>query len=241
MLPSESSQSPGSKNYNMAQSCSQLLLLCSLLQRLSIAHAFSTLTHRKKVHHLTAADLNEFEETSNRSIGEVVSNLHGGKYQFQDSHLAGATRLGQEFADSLYASDGIVEENDDDEMPKWAIRMMDPLLQMDKPVSGTLFFGNGNIKHTITIKNDERSWEKFYAFVHPLKQEQQGIKCPFEMHPTIGTLAPRGGASNACDANTPYSDSTAISVKIIDDNSAGEYLLVVGTEAEVMRYVLKAH
>jgi hypothetical protein len=204
-------------------------------------HAFSTLTHRKKVHHLTAADLNEFEETSNRSIGEVVSNLHGGKYQFQDSHLAGATRLGQEFADSLYASDGIVEENDDDEMPKWAIRMMDPLLQMDKPVSGTLFFGNDNIKHTITIKNDERSWEKFYAFVHPLKQEQQGIKCPFEMHPTIGTLAPRGGASNACDANTPYSDSTAISVKIIDDNSAGEYLLVVGTEAEVMRYVLKAH
>jgi hypothetical protein len=187
-----------------------------------------------------ATALNEFEDASKRSIGEVVSNLHGGKYQFQDSYLAGATRLGQEFADSLYASDEIVEEYEDEEMPKWAMRMMDPLLHIDKPLTGTLLFNADNSEHIITIKNDERSWEKFFAFVLPSNQVQQDIKCPFEMHPTTGTLAPRGGASNACDASAPYSDSANISVKIVDGGSTGDYLLVVGTETEVMRYILKA-
>ena len=33
---------------------------------------------------------------------------------------------------------------------------------------------------------------------------------PLVVRPRSGSLAPRGGASNACDASNPYSDSATI-------------------------------
>ena len=43
--------------------------------------------------------------TSTTSIGSVVQNLHEGKYQFSDTqYLAGSSLVGQQFAESLYAS-----------------------------------------------------------------------------------------------------------------------------------------
>ena len=59
--------------------------------------------------YLTASP-NEYDGISNRSIGDVVNNLHGGKYQFQESYVAGSSKIGREFAESLYASDEYVEE-----------------------------------------------------------------------------------------------------------------------------------
>ena len=186
--------------------------------------------------YLTASP-NEYDGRSNRSIGDVVNNLHGGKYQFQESYVAGSSKIGREFAESLYASDEYVEEERDDEMPQWALRMMDTSTHLDKPITGTLTFECEH-DHTITIKNDERSWEKFYAFV--LKPNQDEItSCPYKVQPNTGTLAPRGGASNACDANAPYSDNANINIKYTSSTSADDFMLVVGTEAEVWRYLLK--
>jgi hypothetical protein len=56
-----------------------------------------------------------------------------------------------------------------------------------------------------------------------------------------GHLAPRGGASNACDASKPYLDSADIRIEFVGDPQAAvdeELLLVVGTEAEVWRWQL---
>ena len=68
----------------------------------------------------------------------------------------------------------------------------------------------------------------------------------FKVSPTTGTLAPRGGASNICDETKPYLDSALVSIvwdlgKILanGNNVENEWLLVVGTEAEVWRYRLK--
>ena len=174
-----------------------------------------------------------------------MNNLHGGKYQFQDSYLAGSTRIGQEFADSLYASgDSDTADDDEEEIPKWALHLMDPLSHKDKPFKDTLYLSQKRLEQEIKITNDERSWEKYYASIFSLNQVvgmEGGSYCPFEILPQSGTLAPRGGASNACDANAPYSDSALIVVKWIEAEccDVDAFFLVLGTEAEVWRYLLK--
>ena len=107
----------------------------------------------------------------------------------------------------------------------------------------TLIFDEQRTSHSITIKNDERSWEKYYAYI--LSTSSSHIDdCPFRIiSQTTGVLAPRGGASNLCDESTPYLDNTIISIEWIGSSGdssivANEWLLVVGTEAEVWRYRL---
>jgi hypothetical protein len=190
---------------------------------------------------------NQSKDEENRRIGDVVQNLHGGKYQFSDTqYLAGNSLIGQEFAESLYSSGGTDESSvneEDDELPKWALRLQDPIEQSTKPTSGTLNFDEQHTSHSITIKNDERSWEKYYAYI--LSTSSSHIDdCPFRIvSQTSGVLAPRGGASNLCDESTPYLDNAIISTEWVgssgDSNMAvNEWLLVVGTEAEVWRYRL---
>lgn len=63
----------------------------------------------------------------------------------------------------------------------------------------------------------------------------------FMVKPSSGDLAPRGGASNACDASQPYSDSATLQVihneKQVEHGE--DYWLVVGTEEEQRSYRLK--
>ena len=201
------------------------------------------------------ANTNQDSLSNAKSIGDVVQNLHGGKYQFSETqYLAGSSLIGQQFAESLYSSssegehdEGITGNDDDDddtELPKWAIRLQDPIEQLTKPIQDTLIFDERNTLHTITIQNDERSWERFHAFILPANTDDDC--CIFKVSPTTGTLAPRGGASNICDETKPYLDSALISIewdlgKIFThgNNVENEWLLVVGTEAEVSRYRLK--
>lgn len=192
--------------------------------------------------------------SSSTSIGDVVQNLHGGKYQFSETqYIAGGSLVGQQFAESLYS--GSVDEsldtslgtddNNEEELPKWAQRMQDPSEQNAKPALDTIAFDVENAAHTISIKNDERSWERYYAFILP-NHHADGL---FRISPTTGSLAPRGGASNVCDESKPYLDSANISIEWIggEGGSTGgiggggndELLLVVGTEAEVWRYRLQ--
>ena len=84
-----------------------------------------------------------------------------------------------------------------------------------------------------------------YLFVFSWNQGDERLNTDDNMKtlmtcPSTGVLAPRGGVSNACDENAPYSDSAEINIKWIGgQNSCDEYLLVVGTETEVKRYLLK--
>ena len=192
--------------------------------------------------------------SSSTSIGDVVQNLHGGKYQFSDTqYLAGSSVMGQQFAESLYSSDDTSSAEGcdegvmtDEELPMWARRLQDSTEQCSKPILDTLVFDEAtNSAASIAIKNDERSWEKYYAFI--LGNNCNGNNF-FRVYPQTGSLAPRGGASNVCDETKPYSDSAAIAIELVgqgkqmiagaDENSNEDWLLVVGTEAEVWRYRL---
>ena len=117
------------------------------------------------------------------------------------------------------------------------------------PIRDTLIFSTQqqSSSHTITITNDERSWEKFYAFILPPSpsighstNNNKSSPVPFSVSPSNGTLAPRGGASNLCDETKPYLDYANISIERIGGaaNDKDGWLLVVGTEAEVWRYRL---
>ena len=124
------------------------------------------------------------------------------------------------------------------------MRLQDSIEQSTKPTSGTLDFDKQRTSHSITIKNDERSWEKYYAYILSTSSSHIVDDCPFRIiSQKAGVLAPRGGASNLCDESTPYLDNAIISIEWIGsggDSSivANEWLLVVGTEAEVWRYHL---
>ena len=182
--------------------------------------------------------------STSTSIGDITQNLHGGKYQFSDTqYLAGSSLMGQQFAESLYSSschddEDAVFEEEDDELPKWALKLQQPDEHDGKQLTGILSFSDNVKSHTISITNDERSWEKYYAYILPNNNLEQY----FQISSLRGHLAPRGGASNACDASKPYSDSASVTIELIGDNHAAitgqRVLLVVGTEAEIWRYQL---
>jgi hypothetical protein len=204
-----------------------------------------------------------------RSVGDAVRNLHGGKYQFSSAetqYLAGCSPTGREFAVSLYASSssttggaGDVDDDAvvDEELPRWARRLRNPTSPGgprsdgggDWTFAGTLAFDRDSamMRHVVTIRNEEMSWEAFYAFVLPHDEGGGGGGGPpsFEASPTRGVLAPRGGSSNLCDETSPYPDAADISIKWNGEGGGigavperGPSLLVVGTEAKVWRYRL---
>jgi hypothetical protein len=174
---------------------------------------------------------------SSTSIGDITQNLHGGKYQFSETqYLAGGSLMGQQFAESLYSSCNDASFEEDDEVPKWALKIRHPDKHEGKQLNGVLAFNDCAKSHTISIKNDERSWEQYFVYVLSSNVQEQ----PFQISPLRGHLAPRGGASNACDASKPYLDSADITVELIGNGRPlGRTLLVAGTEAEIWRYELK--
>ena len=199
----------------------------------------------------TAAVANDDDITAApaSSVGDVVRNLHGGKYQFSDTqYLAGRSLAGRQFAESLYSGDR--DDGDDagdaevpDALPRWAARLQNFGEQSVAPLTGTLAFDHGRTtRHAISIQNEERSWERYHAVVLP---DGGGFAVA---SPATGTLAPRGGASHACDASRPYSDRAAIAVEwtggeeegavVVPVTGGRERLLVVGTEAAAWRYRL---
>lgn len=176
-------------------------------------------------------------DAASTSVGDLVQNLHGGKYIFSETqYLAGGSSVGKQFAESLYSgTNEDDEEGGEEELPKWALRLQDTAEQSTKPVLGILRFNQEQKVNTVSVTNEERSWEKFYAIVHP---PGDGT---FVLSPVSGSLAPRGGASNACDETKPYPDSATIAVEWVGQYAGGvenDRLLVIGTEAEVWRYYL---
>lgn len=186
-----------------------------------------------------------------RSVGDVVQGLHGSKYQFADS---GSTSLeGQQFAKSLYTSgnyqgdkSSIDSTLENEPLPKWAIQWQE---QFIPPASApdlqvVMYAKDDNSatplpSATISIQNDERTWEKFYTFVLLLSGREQKIDASYliQVTPRMGMLAPRGTASN----NKDFSDTVELYIqgKVAVDLDASESLwLLVGTEAEQWVYQL---
>uniref|UniRef100_A0A7S0BZJ6 Uncharacterized protein n=1 Tax=Proboscia inermis TaxID=420281 RepID=A0A7S0BZJ6_9STRA len=122
----------------------------------------------------------------------------------------------------------------------------------------------------VQVVNDERTWERFYAitlskrclvslqddssmgedlpvlFRNLVDQEEESS--PFVVMPRTGFLAPRGGASNACDECKPYSDTCNICIglktSIVAENRRNslnddEWWLLIGTEEEKWYYPIQ--
>ena len=164
--------------------------------------------------------------SDSRAIGDVVQGLHGGKYQFQEA--GGISYEGRQFAEMGYSSEPQEEENyEDDPLPNWALKLQQPIptstvhpqLPLDK--SGTAI---------VEIQNNERSWEKYYAFV--VSSDTQSILPEqFVVQPRVGLLAPRGGTNE-------FSDRASIKVQHTTGRVDGTRWLVIGTEAERWTHML---
>lgn len=201
------------------------------------------------------------QESGKSSVGDYVRGVHAGKYQFEEA--GAASFAGQQFAEALYctdSTDGIIKAgNDGDEsLPRWAETMgtsatMGVTPPMERYDVLDLY---PDSSASVTICNDERSWEHFYckyvqvnsdgsildetaAFVHEARSDAL-----FQIIPATGYLAPRGGSSNLCDPSNPYSDSATIHISRIPNVQSAtylgsQYLLIMGTEAEKWCYWLQ--
>mmetsp|Transcript_16160 Transcript_16160/g.39526 ORF Transcript_16160/g.39526 Transcript_16160/m.39526 type:complete len:226 (-) Transcript_16160:25-702(-) len=181
----------------------------------------------------------ENDESLN-SVGDYVKQVHGGKYQFSD---AGINSIGQEFAETGYASSAPKEDVEASllaEIPRWANRMGTET-DMESKIRGTISLSSGPV--SINIVNDERTWEPFYMKVTTTPGQAASRNFddthPLTIHPRAGTLAPRGGAVNLCDPNNPYSDAATITVDASGDlssSSEDSLYVLIGTEEEKWYY-----
>jgi len=192
-----------------------------------------------------------------RPISDIVGNLHGGKYQFNEYGNDVFNPYDDHTSDPLYSftkeeeeEEEEQEEDDESQMPKWAIRMKPPHEIVTNPSSYTILNMSSDIDENrivkVTISNHERTWEKFYAKIMYQSKTEPNVytldtNSFLKLHPKSGCLAPRGGASNACDARNPYSDSVTLELMCIENVSSlpDDYeciWLVVGTEEEKWYY-----
>ena len=89
------------------------------------------------------------------------------------------------------------------ETPSWAFRSV-PLDRDGFQGEVRIARGNGQAGQ-VTVSNQEMSWEPFYV-------EVVGPSAPsLRVTPGLGSLAPRGGAANAC-GGPRYSDSVRLTV-----------------------------
>ena len=216
-------------------------LLCILFHQTKSFRLEIPLHHVKNTCRLqTKLQVCSDSDNDQRSVSDYVKNVHGGKYQF------GNSLVGQEFAESLYSSSNydnsdseqLIDPNED--LPKWTQRMIQNA--STKISSKDTITSTDNIillGENFKITNEERSWERFYAFILP--ETKRNV---FRVIPETGHLAPRGGASNICDENKPYLDTAVIRVIQNDDvnsicnNLGDDYCchVVVGTEEATWFY-----
>ena len=196
----------------------------------------------------------ERNNTPYRSIGEVVGGLHGGKYQFDSfANPAAAAYYNEQSFGGQGSTTCYEDNNEETERPNW-FQQMRPPSTLGGEVETLTVPSNANpmdgmiYSTTITIKNDERTWEKFYAKIMMQEGEtrvdneqndQQSF--PFYVRPSSGDLAPRGGGSNACDEMNPYSDSATLRIihnpkNDINSTPGCQWWLLVGTEEEKWFY-----
>jgi hypothetical protein len=153
-----------------------------------------------------------------------------GKWLNPTSHrwLGRDRAAGMAFAEALASTrDSASDVPDTGETPRWAQRLAP---ECDK-LAGALAIAPGS-QGSVTASNRYKTWEPFFVALHP-------PEAPWEVEPSQGTLAPRGGANNVCDPSKPYADSQAFVVRCCGGEVGDEALLVVGTEEEQWTYSLR--
>ena len=182
-------------------------VFCRHLPLLAAAITTSARQHVTNIRHgirLSHKSNDYSEDIPYRSIGEVVGGLHGGKYQFQG--VGGSEYILSSTTNDRH--DDISRERQ--ELPKWALRMKPSEDASILEVPSNANRKNGMIRSaSVTVGNDERTWEQFHAKIVCNHADNSDL---FMVRPSSGDLAPRGGASNACDKSQPYSDSATINV-----------------------------
>ena len=168
-------------------------------------------------------------EGSELHVRDYVKNVHGGKYNFGVNN----NMEGMEFAQSLYASETncgseleqLIDPNE--ELPKWTQRMLQLAIENSRKSDSNAAVVR--LGESFEIINEERTWEKFYAFVIPKMGRDE--KSPrISVFPETGHLAPRGGAANACDEAKPYLDSADLVVSLLEDDEVKYESIVTNEE-----------
>jgi hypothetical protein len=163
-----------------------------------------------------------------RGLSRVVGGVHGGKYQFGERGAVGYD--GRQFAESLAsaAADSACEREGAaavPELPGWA--------RSPTPHEGSAvavhFHALGD-EQTVQFCNPYRTWEPWYAAV--VGDGASG----FELEASSGTLAPRGGANNVCDASQPYPDCAQLRVRCLASPASGS--LVINIEQDKWTFSL---
>jgi hypothetical protein len=209
----------------------------SLLILFTSVQAFvsnSMVCERQQSSRLFARKEEEPSPTTSRSIGNVVQGLHGGKYQFGS---AGINYEGQQFAEMGYSSGLIEQDNYEDEpMPNWALKLQQsvpPNNDKLKNYPQLELNTNGMVTTTAQVQNQERSWEKYYAFI---VGDDKDVTSLITVEPRVGMLAPRGGVNEFSDRAQLQLTITANAGQPLASN--GNCWLLVGTEEESWFYKL---
>jgi hypothetical protein len=177
----------------------------------------------------------------NRSIGNVVQGLHGSKYQFGS---AGINYEGQQFAEMGYSSGLKIEQDnyDDEPMPLWALKLEQTIPPSDDnncpqlELELALLDSHAGMAATVQVQNQERSWEKYYAFI--VGSDPADAACfssIITVEPRVGMLAPRGGVND-------FSDRAQVTITVhsqpLPGNINNNCWLLIGTEEENWFYKL---
>ena len=191
------------------------------------------------------------DSTSSKSIDDYVLNVHGGKYRFDDPSTIGSA-AGQDFAQSLYSSSSTIQAEiaaaeeeqraaaDFNTWPNWAKRMATNKDRIKANIPRVeVSMSNGPA--VVTIQNQYRTWEPYYARIvrldvnaNEIDIDIDPIACPFTANAVHGKLAPCGGIDT-------YSDAANITVqRSTTECAVGEscWFLAVGTEEEQWYYQL---
>ena len=174
------------------------------------------------------------DDVEYRSISDYVGGLHAGKYDF-DTRISGVTSLNYEkshvFDDATRSKQKGIRSilapyEEGQHFPAWATRKINKNLLM-----GTIHFNSDVSQTSVTIKNEDLSWEPFFAAIEYHWGDQPTSICSDDVYiaPSNGTLAPRGGVD-------VYSDVWDLMVCRPDDIVRGGGLpnlyLVVRTEMD---------
>lgn len=174
------------------------------------------------------------DDVEYRSISDYVGGLHAGKYDF-DTRISGVTSLNYEksqvFDDATRSKQKgqrsiLAPYEESEHFPAWATRKLNKYHPM-----GTIHFNSDVSQASVTIGNEELSWEPFFAAIEYHWDDQPTSISSDDVYivPSNGTLAPRGGVD-------VYSDVWDLVVSRPDDIVRGGGLpnlyLVVRTEMD---------
>ena len=125
-------------------------------------------------------------------IGDITQNLHGGKYyyQFSETQYLGLQAAAWRDNNLQRAYIRVVEE--DNELPKWALKLQQPEAHEGKQLSGALTF---KLCCKVTYYVSEIWWKKIGTILCLYLTENLGAILPNIITTTRSFLAPRGGAS----------------------------------------------